>query len=202
MAANLERFFQLSKDLLVIGTPDGLPIMMSPSWTTLLGWSEEELKTIKAQELIHPDDLERTADKVEKSLRGEDIFSFTNRYRHKNGTYVSLIWTGTFSKEDGLIYAIAKDISDFAKVEERLKQSERRLKAAQKIAKIGSWDLALDLEEVDANKLVWSDQVFRIFGYEPGEIQVSNENFFKAVHPDDREKIRQAVAETVQTGKP
>lgn len=200
--AFLERFFLLSKDLLVIGTPEGLPVKMSPSWSTVLGWSLEELKTIKAQELIHPEDLALTIEVVSKSIQGEAIFSFENRYRHKSGTYKSLIWNGVFSKEDNLFYAIARDLSDYFRIEDRLKLSERRLKVAQKIAKIGSWDLELhSLVDMDVNTLNWSDQVFRIFGYEPGAIEVSNENFFKGVHPDDREKVKFAVQEALQSGK-
>lgn len=97
---------------------------------------------------------------------------------------------------------MAKDIDHLKKVQARLQQSERRLNEAQKIANIGSWELDLsNLEDVNANPLYWSDQVFRIFGYEPGEIKVSNENFFNAVHPDDREKIKAAVDQTLETGQ-
>jgi PAS domain S-box-containing protein len=77
------------------------------------------------------------------------------------------------------------------------------LELAQEIAHLGSWELELsNLEDVNANRLSWSDEVFRIFGYKPEEIEVSNKNFFKAVHPDDRERISVAVANTIKTGQP
>ncbi len=83
-----------------------------------------------------------------------------------------------------------------------LLRSEESLAQAQRIAHIGSWDLDLeDLDNLDANPLRWSDELFRIFGYQPGEIEVTNEIFFRRVHPDDRQKIRAAVAETLKSGR-
>jgi PAS domain S-box-containing protein len=84
-----------------------------------------------------------------------------------------------------------------------LRRSEENLARAQQVAHIGSWELDLaNLKNVNANPLYWSDELFRIFGHEPGGIEVTNDNFFAAVHPDDREPIRQAVAETLRTGRP
>ena len=83
-----------------------------------------------------------------------------------------------------------------------LLRCRQHLAAAQRITRCGSWELELgDLSDIDANPLRWSDEVFRIFGYEPGAIAVTNENFFRAVHPDDRERIGAAVREAIETGK-
>jgi PAS domain S-box-containing protein len=82
-----------------------------------------------------------------------------------------------------------------------LLRCRQHLAAAQRITRCGSWELELgDLSDIDANPLRWSDEVFRIFGYEPGAIAVSNENFYRAVHPDDRERIGAAVREAIETG--
>jgi len=61
------------------------------------------------------------------------------------------------------------------------------LAAAQRITHLGSWELDLsDLVDLSENPLRWSDEVFRIFGYEPGAIEVTHEAFLQAVHPEDR----------------
>ena len=89
-----------------------------------------------------------------------------------------------------------------AEATKALLRSEESLAQAQRIARIGSWDLDLsNLREINANPLRWSDELFRIFGCEPGEIEVTNENFFRRVHPDDRDKIRAAVADTLESGR-
>ncbi|WP_395750581.1 PAS domain S-box protein [Prosthecobacter sp.] len=91
-------------------------------------------------------------------------------------------------------------LSEWKKVEEHLRQSEATMAAAQKISHFGSWELDLtDVEHIGRNALRWSDEVYRIFGYEVRGIEPSNENFFSAVHPDDREMIRLAVNEAIRT---
>lgn len=85
--------------------------------------------------------------------------------------------------------------------EKALHASEAGMAAAQRIAHFGSWEL--DLEEgahVDANRLCWSDEMFRIAGFEPGSVEVTNELFFQLVPPEEHEAIRQAVASAVGQG--
>ena len=81
--------------------------------------------------------------------------------------------------------------------------SERNLAKSQEMAHLGSWELDLaNLDDINANPLRWSDEIFRMFGYAPGEFEPSNEAFFRAVHPDDRAKLSRIMAEAVQGGKP
>ncbi|MBL0216168.1 MAG: PAS domain-containing protein [Myxococcales bacterium] len=94
-------------------------------------------------------------------------------------------------------------MEDPGDVEAALRRSEKHLAAAQRITHCGSWELDLgDLVELNRNPLRWSDEVFRIFGYEPGGIEVTNESFFAHVHPDDRESIASAVRTAIETGTP
>lgn len=84
--------------------------------------------------------------------------------------------------------------------QQRMHQNEATMAAAQRISHFGSWELDLsNREHHGRNALRWSDEIFRIFGHEVGGIAVSNENFFRAVHPEDREMIRHAVSEAIRT---
>jgi len=65
--------------------------------------------------------------------------------------------------------------------EEELKRSEERLAAAQKMAHVGSWEW-----DVITNKVVWSDEEYRLFGLEPGEREASHRSYLSLVHPDSR----------------
>lgn len=77
-------------------------------------------------------------------------------------------------------------------------QHEKHLLASQRIANIGSWELNIDnLEDLSANPLYWSEETYRIFGYEPGEVEASKDLFFELVHPDEREKISAAVSKAL-----
>ncbi len=200
MNNSTERFFELATDLLVVGTVEGRFIKFSDSWSRVLGWSAEELIELSVPELLHPDDLEKSFEIREKALQGSKVFHFNNRYRHKNGSWRWLTWNGVYCPIDQLFYCLATDTTDQLNMEKRLRLSERRLATAQQIANIGSWELDLsNLEDINSNPLYWSDQAYRIFGFEPGKVEASNELFFKSVHPDDRDKITKAVAEALRT---
>lgn len=80
---------------------------------------------------------------------------------------------------------------------------EREFKRVQSMAGIGCWELRLaDLKDVNRNTLTWSDGLFLIFGYEPGSVPVTNELFFNAVHPADRDAIAKALSEALRERKP
>ena len=100
-----------------------------------------------------------------------------------------------------LFTGFIRDITERRQAEETMRRNEAILAQAQQIAHIGSWDLDLtNLEDVNVNPLHWSEELHRLFGYEPGSIEVSNDLFFHHVHPDDRGKVRDAVAETLRSG--
>lgn len=71
---------------------------------------------------------------------------------------------------------------------------ESSMAAAQRIAHLGSWELALThANDLDAGALHWSDEMFRIAGYEPGSVAVSRKFFLSLVPPADHEPVRQAM---------
>ncbi len=81
-----------------------------------------------------------------------------------------------------------------------LRRSQTHLMASQRIARVGSWELDLaSPRNINLNRLRWTDESFRVFGYEPGAIEASNEAFWARVHPDDRPKIEEAVRTALET---
>lgn len=79
---------------------------------------------------------------------------------------------------------------------EKLRESGALLKKTQEIAHLGSWKL-----DVITNQLSWSDEVYRIFGLSPQEVDVTYETFLKAIHPDDRVAVDAAYYESIQDGR-
>lgn len=93
----------------------------------------------------------------------------------------------------------SRDVTEQKKSEQLLLQSQQMMAEAESIGHFGSWELDLsDKLHINDNPLRWSDEVYRIFGYEPGTHEVSNDNFFKAVHPDDKVSIQQAIQKALK----
>lgn len=80
---------------------------------------------------------------------------------------------------------------------EALAETTRRLSDAQRMAGLGSWEFDLATQSV-----TWSDEMFRLFGFEPGEIAPSYGRYLDVLHPDDRAASQAAVARAIETGEP
>nr|CRH05301.1 Putative Two-component hybrid sensor and regulator [Candidatus Magnetococcus massalia] len=74
----------------------------------------------------------------------------------------------------------------------QLSQSQERLAKAQAIAHLGNWECSAALEEMD-----WSDEIFRIFGYEPQSFKPTYGHYMQMAHPDDRRLVSQAMARSL-----
>jgi diguanylate cyclase (GGDEF)-like protein/PAS domain S-box-containing protein len=123
----------------------------------------------------------------------------------KDGREVPLeISYGEFTKEGRRYFiGIVRDITERKRDQEALLRSNAVLKQAGQIANLGAWEIDIvHPDDMYANPLLWSDQVYRIFGYEPGEVEVTKPFFFERVHPDDRQKVADAFEKAVTQKKP
>lgn len=80
---------------------------------------------------------------------------------------------------------------------EALTRNRDFLEQAQRSALLGSWEW-----DVRANKVEWSDQMFRVYGVEPGSVEVSFESFLAFVHPDDCGMVQHTIGEALRTQQP
>lgn len=78
-----------------------------------------------------------------------------------------------------------------------LAKSKEDLSKAQEVARLGNWVWELKTDEVR-----WSDQTYRILGYEPGQFENPVGQFEKAVHPADWEMVDEVIEKCVATGQP
>jgi len=81
-------------------------------------------------------------------------------------------------------------------VKKKRHKSESFLARAQGLAHIGSW-----LIELPKERLTWSDELYRIFGFQPHKPEISHEMFLRAIHPEDLARREAAYAESLRTGK-
>jgi PAS domain S-box-containing protein len=125
-----DRFFTLSLDLLCIAGFDGYFKRLNPAWERVLGYTIEELLTEPYLNFIHPDDRDTTGVEVKKNEAGSQTISLENRYRCKDGSYRWLLWSATPSREQQLIYASARDITEYKRAEAAMREALATLDAA------------------------------------------------------------------------
>ncbi|MFZ5789992.1 MAG: PAS domain-containing protein [Pseudomonadota bacterium] len=95
------------------------------------------------------------------------------------------------------IFALIEDVTERRRAEEALRQSQRRLADAQRIAQLGNWEW-----NVLSNELWWSDEIYRIFGVTPGAFAPTYPAFLELIHPDDRAFVESEVAAALRRERP
>lgn len=115
---NLELYFELSHDLLCIAGYDGYFKQINPTVSKTLGYTTEELYSKKISEFIHPDDRDLTARNRENLTNNNPLLNFENRYVTKTGETVWLSWTSIPIHNEGIVFAIAKNITHKIKLEQ------------------------------------------------------------------------------------
>lgn len=89
-----------------------------------------------------------------------------------------------------------RDITQKKKFELQLLENEKRFKKAQEMSQMGHWNLNLKTGE-----LFWSDNYFRVLGFEPGEVEPSEEIFMNAIYEDDKEYVKSKMDEAIKSRK-
>jgi PAS domain S-box-containing protein len=127
------RYHDISLDLLVTAGFDGYFKQVNPAWEKALGHTQEELLSAPFMEFVHPDDRERTqAEAAKLAEGGTDTISFKNRYRLKDGSYRWLEWNARSDADEGLIYAIARDITAQKLAEQAAKEAKEAAERANR----------------------------------------------------------------------
>ena len=169
----------------------------------LMGYSEDKLLAVTFADVTHPDDIATSRENVRRIAAGEiHSYSVEKRYLHGLGhTITASLNVSLVRDQQGqpkYLIAQIQDITAWKRTVESLRASEATMAAAQRIGHFGSWEMDLTNPDGDASALRWSDEMFRIAGFAPGAVKVSNELFFGLVPLEDHEPIRQAIASAVR----
>lgn len=176
----------------------------SPRYQQMLGYPVGEFSDLphELRRRIHPDDREAVESLVMACAAGNsDKFSIEYRLQAKDGTWIWVLDRGMLIKDDAgkplRLLGTLKDVSDRKHEEEILKQKQRELLDAQRIAKVGNWVL-----DIFTNNVTWSDEMFYMMGLDPAggaPNLVTQHGLFTA---DSWQMLQQAVSDTINQGKP
>ncbi|HAN05982.1 MAG TPA: hypothetical protein DCQ25_12240 [Elusimicrobia bacterium] len=149
---------------------------------------------------LHPEDLKATSGAIFASARDLSVFQWEFRVvLPKQGLRWRLCDARPERLPDGgtLWHGIITDITDRKLAEEALRKSERDLKEAQRLARLGNWTL-----DLLSNKLEWSEEIFRIFEIDRDKFEASYEAFLDGIHPEDRAAVNKAYTESLKNRTP
>ena len=155
---------------------------------------------------VVPADRARVDAAFKAAMAGKGDYDTELRTTWRDGS-THWLWTkGSFSFDAAgapvRVAGIVADVTQRRLAEMRLQLSEANLAASQRMAHLGSWELDLvKVEDLSEGALRWSSEVFRIWGHEPGGIEVTYDNFLAAVHPEDRSLIGEAVAAALRESR-
>lgn len=197
-----ERFakaFRSSPDAMVISRlSDGLIMEVNEGWSTIFGHQPAEVighATIELGLYVNPENRKEIVSRVQQTGAVRD---FEVQMRCKSGKIRQISISAERIEINGVAYllAILRDITEQKQAEQALRVSEERLKRAQEIAHLGSWEL-----DLIGNNLIWSDEVYRIFGLQPQEFAATYQAFLEAVHPEDRAAVDNAYSSSIREGR-
>ena len=133
-AAERDRLWQTSQDLLVVLDASGMFRAANPAWTTILGWQPEEVVGKNYLTLIYPDDRPSTEGALDRALDAP-LPTFENRYLHKDGGFRWISWTA--ASENDLVYATGRDVTQDKQGAAELLAAQNALRQSQKMEAVG-----------------------------------------------------------------
>ena len=187
--------------------PDGVALIdmhqrmqfVSPAGRRMFGYSQQEHIEINPADHTHPEDLPEVISALSRLIEDPGYTpTLQYRFRHKDGSWRWIESTFTNLLEVKSVEAIVINFRDITERKQDVKlllEQKALLDKSQEIAHVGSWELDLALD-----RLIWSDEVYRIFGLHPQEFDATYQAFLEAVHPDDREAVEIAYSGSLQAG--
>jgi PAS domain S-box-containing protein len=168
----------------------------SPQWWSQIGYNPDELPSDAAlwQRLMHPDDYDRVNSFFQTALEnGTESYEVEFRLIHKKGHYVPVLSRGFISRDNTgspiRVSGTNMDLTELKNIEAALKKSETLHREAQRVAKIGHWEL-----DSPSGAPVWSEEIFRIFGLDPIKDAPSFAEHKHIIHSQDWPMLEKSIS--------
>ncbi|MCF8127982.1 MAG: PAS domain S-box protein [Deltaproteobacteria bacterium] len=179
-------------------------IYYSPGWKKLLGYEDHEIKnTISEWErLTRPEDVEASWKMLNELLEGKrDRFEMEFRMRHKEGHWVDILSraNAVFDENGKAVRIVGThvDITERKRLEVALHKQEALHKQAQKVARLGHWELTPSVGILD-----WCEEMYHILGLDPRKGAPALLDHKDIVHPEDWRRYERSVNNALTKGLP
>jgi two-component system CheB/CheR fusion protein len=179
------------------------------SYNRAFGLTSEQIRGKHVEEVIGTGGWEAVRPHLTRALSGEPV-TFENQVRVKDGSlyegHVSFVPHRDGNGSVRGVVVLVNDVTDRKATERALRKSEQMLERSQSTAHVGSWEVELvsaGEPRVDrVGTVKWSAETFRIFGFEPGSLDLDGGTFLEHIHPDDRDDVRSTIGRSTKTAEP
>jgi len=178
--------------------PDGSLDFINQRWLGFSGLSAEQGLGWGWEEAVHPEDRDHFFEAWRAAIASGEAMEAEARVRRADGQYRWLLIRNVpLHDETGTIvkwYGTSTDIDDWKRAEQALRQSESYLAEAQRLAHTGSW--AWDAATGEYGH--WSEEMFRIFGFDPQEGLPTRATVFRQILPEDRDRVEGSLQKSLR----
>jgi len=172
--------------------PDGSLDFLSRGWLEYGGRSQTDFLDWRWTAAIHPEDVKGFVDKWRAALASGEAFEAESRVRRADGEYRWFLQRNVpLRDETGKIvkwYGTGIDIEERKRAEESLRSSEAYLAEAQRLSHTGSWAWSPDTDVRH-----WSEECYRVLGFDPRDGLPRTEELIQRIHPDDQPAFREST---------
>jgi PAS domain S-box-containing protein len=178
--------------------PDGYCDFLNQRWLSYFNLSLQEAQGAGWATVLHPDDAAHHMESWQKSVATGAPLETEARFRRFDGEYRWFLNRAyPLRDKTGRIvkwYGTNIDIENLKQSESRLRQSEANLAEAQRLSHTGSWALNPATNKI----LYWSEECYRIWGFDPVQGPPYRASVFNRVHPDDRDRMYEETQEALR----
>src|SRR6516164_5967768 len=179
-----------------IADREGRFLEANDAFLRILGYDREDLVSSRVRwtDLSPPEWRERDM-LTQAELNSTGIVQpFEKEYFRKDGSRVPVLVGAALFKDGGDRLAFVLDLTERKRAEDRLRRSEAWLSQAQRLSRSGNWVYSATTKQF----IYWSDESYRIWGFDPLQGLPSREDMRQRIHPDDRDRVRETVQEAVR----
>ncbi|MEO7338375.1 MAG: PAS domain S-box protein [Caldimonas sp.] len=199
MARRLASILDSSDDAIIGKTLEGTVTSWNRAAERIFGYRADEMIGQPVTRIFPPDRLDEERDILSRIARGQRIVHLDTVRLRRDGAplHVSATISPIFDTAGAVVGAskIARDIGVGPHAEGLPTRNEASLREAQRIGQIGSWEWT-----IESDTLVWSEQMYRMFGQDPGRRPPSFQDQRSLFLPEGWDRLQAAAAETRVTG--
>lgn len=194
----IETLFDSVEDLMAVFDKEGNFISVNKKMEVLYNVRREDIINKNVLEVFPAVKDSEMPDNLKRAAAGETFHNMSYRSLVTNRYYENFyIPLKKNSNEVYGVLVIGHDNTAVMRAAENIETVNARLTEAQRLAHIGNWEW-----DIASDRISWSDELFRIFGYNPGEFEPGFGNFLNCIHPADREEVKTIIMNAFTNAAP